>query len=487
MSNQGPKGTSWRWRCALLGACCLVAPLAHAAHDDFEMHAYVNDACVIADEPYFVPQAADQHEAGAKILPLIGLVVGQLGELLVKHGIDAAASHLKAHAERRDTRYALAREMNLYRADLTPSPSVRINGQIGCLTIVAATLEPASTHCAADYVPKTLAPELAQRPQSEWRTTRTDDSVENQLRRADICVHGKARAVYEARFEFSDDGTAYRLKDAGYRIESLLTTRDKGATRTALYTLKISTPGATDEAEVLSSAWVELGTVSAGAHSSGSGGEAAPWLRVPPLSREARRVYEEKTKTHQEVTGEIEALRRAMTRNRRMQAGLDARIAEASGEVADGLKQERTRLAVQYQTQSAELDARTAEYQDLPRAPLQFMPVTIEVAVTETESEKKAQLLLADLVGRESDAVASAAGSAATGLVSRGLKSGDVITDSPAAPGDTLEHARARYFDALIEAQTSGAPVSEEAQRRLAQARSDYDTARRAAGLEPIK
>ena len=44
------------------------------------------------------------------------------------------------------------------------------------------------------------------------------------MRRANVCVDGKAKAVYEARFEFSTDGTAYRLKDAGYRIESLLTT-----------------------------------------------------------------------------------------------------------------------------------------------------------------------------------------------------------------------------------------------------------------------
>lgn len=60
--------------------------------------------------------------------------------------------------------------------------------------------------------------------QSQWKTSRTDDSIENQLRRANVCVSGKPRAVYEARFEFSSDGTAYRLKDAGYRIESLLTT-----------------------------------------------------------------------------------------------------------------------------------------------------------------------------------------------------------------------------------------------------------------------
>ena len=136
-----------------------------------------------------------------------------------------------------------------------------------------------------------------------------------------------------------------------------------------LYTLKISNPSATDQQEVLSSAWVNIGTVSAGSQSSGAKTEAAPWLRVPPLSIEARRSYDDKTKIHQEVMGEIEALNRAQTRSRRMLAGLDQRIAAAEPATADGLKQERTRIAVQVETQGAELDARNAEYQDLPRTP----------------------------------------------------------------------------------------------------------------------
>jgi hypothetical protein len=267
-----------------------------------------------------------------------------------------------------------------------------------------------------------------------------------------------------------------------------LTTEDKKATRTTIYTLKISNPGATDQQEVLSSAWVNIGTVSAGARGDGGKGNA-PWLKVPPLSVDARRIYDDKTHVHQEVMGEIEALKRSMVRNERILAGLDQRIAAASADTLDGLKQERTRVAVQDQTQGAELDARNAEYQDLPRTPLEFMPVTIEVAVTETESEKKAQLALADIIGKNGDFVGSTLGTAATGLLSKSVSASDVITEPDAADGShDLEAAQARYFDAKVAAQSSasGKPRAD-AERDLAAAKEKYNEARRSQGLEPIK
>jgi hypothetical protein len=474
---------------AILGALAFAGP-ARAAHDDVEIHAFVNDACIIADEPFFVPapQADSSSPGNAKFLPLIGAVVGQLAQLFLNHEAQLAASRLKSQAARKDTRYAMVKQMDLYRADLLPAPNVRINARLGCMTIVAAALEPEPPDCSARYVPKTLAPETMRLAQSQWKTIRTDDSIENQLRRANVCVQGSARAVYEARFEFSEDGTAYRLKDAGYRIASLLTTQDKAATRTALYTLKISTPGATDQQDVLSVAWVNLGTVRAGARSSGADSSKVPWLRVPPLAPEARRVYEEKTKVQQEVIGEIDALKRAMTRNQRMMGGLDTRIAAASGAVADGLRQERTRLAVQYQTQSAELDARNAEYQDLPHESLALMPVTIEVAVTESESEKKAQLALAELIGSHSDIVASAVGTAATTIASRQLNLQDVITEPEHTGTDSeLDRARAHYFDALTEVRTAPGGASEDQRQHLAAAKDAYNAARRSAGLDSVQ
>jgi hypothetical protein len=473
------------------------AQAAQAPHETVEVRAYVDDKCIIADEPFFLPVAGNgSDQATAKFLPLIGLIVGKLAELYINHQLQSSADRIKAGAARKDTRYAVTKQMNLYRAEFQPAPTLRINANLGCMTIVAASFKPEPADCTAQYAPKELSPETRDLPQSEWKTSRTDDSIENQLRRANVCLNGNAKAVYEARFEFSADGTAYRLKDAGYRIESLLTTPDKGAARTTLYTLKISNPGATDQQEVLSSAWVNIGTVSAGAHASGARangagangagangakGDAAPWLRVPPMSVEARRIYEEKTKTHQEVMGEIEALKRAQTRNQRILDSMDQRIATADAATAEGLKQERTRIAVQNQTQGAELDARNAEYRDLPRTPMEFMPVTIEVAVTETESEKKAQLAMAEIIGKNSDVVGSAIGTSATTLLSRSLP-------GPADSAGELERARAGYFDALIEVQSSAAGgAGADSQRNLALMKDRYNEARRSQGLEQIK
>jgi hypothetical protein len=457
--------------------------------DGVEVRAFVNDTCVVADEPYFVPAAKDGNGDQAKFLPLIGLVIGKLAELFINHEIQASADRMKAHAARKDTHYAVSRHMNLYRVDFEPAPNLTINARLGCMTIVAANFKPEPASCTAQYIPKELARESASLPENEWKTSRIDDSIENQLRRADVCVEGKARAVYEARFEFSKDGTAYRLKDAGYHIASLLTTDDRAAVRNTLYTLKISDPGATDQQEVLSSAWVDIGAVRAGAQSNGKSGDSAPWLRVPPLSTEARRSYDEKTKVHQEDIGEIDALKRALSRNQRTLANLDQRIAAAGPDVVEGLKQERTRVAVQNQAQSAELDARTAEYQELPRSALEFMPVTIEVAVTETESEKKSRLALADIIGKNSDMVASAVGGATSGFISKSVRPDEIKTEAePDEASSSLSRARDLYFDARIDAQShaSGSDRAD-SQRKLLVARNQYNEVRRSLGLDEVK
>lgn len=473
----------------LLAASLLPLDLACAGSNDPDIHAYVNDSCIIADEPYLLPppQPGDPaDQATTRFLPLLGLVVGKLTEMLINHMVSASSAHIKAGAARKDTRYATSKEMNLYRADFDPEPAVRLNAKLGCMTVVAAKFKPESTECSADYVPKLLTRETMKLPESQWKSSRADDSIENQLRRANICVDGKARAVYEARFEFSDDGTAYRLKNAGYHIDSLLTTQDKGATRSTFYTLEISQPSTTEQRETLSTAWVRLGTVSAGAHAAGSGSDSPPWLKVPPLTTEARRAYEQKTSVHQQVSGEIDALKRALTRNQRELTALDQRIAASSGDVAAGLNQERTRVAVQIQTQQAELEATNAEYQDLPRTPLEFMPVTIEVGVTETQSEKSALLALASVIDSNTGQLASAGATASAGLFSRSLD----VTDHAVQPDPATELAstRARYFDAVVAARTGGAAAGgTDAQRNLADARTKYNDARRALGLELIE
>lgn len=488
------KQASARWLCWLLALSLLQATRVEAAQEA-KVRAYVNDDCIVADEPYFVPASAVQSDEQARVLPLLGVVIGKLTELLVKYVIKATTDHITATAARKDTRYAVAKEMNLFRADLQPSPSVHLNGQLGCMTIVAASFQPDGASCAADYVPRTLAPETMKLPQSEWRSSRTDDSLENQLKRANICVNGKPDAVYEARFEFSGDGTAYRLRNAGYKVDSLLTASGKDATRNVFYTLEISQPGKTDQHETISTAWVNVGTVTAGDHGTvtagdhvtAPAGDTPPWLRAPALSLEARRAYEEQTRLHHEVAGEIEAARRAITRNQRMLDALDQRISEAtSAALAEGLKQQRLKSEVQIQTLEAEVEARTAEYNELPQAPLEFMPVSIEVGVTEIRTEKRALMALAEVINSNSERIASAGASMSSGFVSRSLDIGSA-RNAP-DPGAELEAARAGYFDALLELK-SGAAVADgtDARQKLARATAAYNAARHSLGLEPVE
>jgi len=125
-----------------------------------------------------------------------------------------------------------------------------------------------------------------------------------------------------------------------------------------------------------------------------------------------------------------------------MLAGLDQRIAAAGPDIAEGLRQERLRIAVQDQSQAAEIEARTAEYQDLPRTPMEFMPVSIEVAVTESESEDKARLALADVIGKAGGTVASALGGAATGALSKSLSAAELRLEPDPAPGSDIDRAR---------------------------------------------
>ena len=138
--------------------------------------------------------------------------------------------------------------------------------------------------------------------------------------------------------------------------------------------------------------------------------------------------------------------------------------------MVDGLKQERTRIAVQNQTQAAELDARNAEYQDLPRTPLEFMPVTIEVAVTETESEKKAQLALADIIGKQQRCGRLGGRQRRHRPLSKSVAGRPQDRRRAAESAATWNSARARYYDALV-----GVEAARQASERRLAAQSCID------------
>jgi hypothetical protein len=475
----------------------LVPPLLLAdSVKGVEVRAYMNDTCVVADEPYFLSEGAVTGEQRARALPLLGIVVGKVTELLINYGIGHASSRIQNAAVRKDTYYGATREMNLFRADLNPAPALRLNSRLGCLTIVSAKqFQPDGAACSTGYIPREIARETVSLPESEWKTTRSDDSVENKLRRANICVDAQAGAVYEARFEFSEDGTAYRVRDAGYRINSLLTAPSKGATRSVFYTLEIAAPGQKhDQQDVISTAWVNIGAVKAGTQSDAPAGDTQSWLQVPAMSADARRAYDEQTRAYQELAGEIEAARRSISRHRRVVDELERRIAVAGkADMVTALRKEKRKVEVQIQVLHSELQVCTAEYAALPRKSLEFMPVSIRVGVTESRSEKASLLALSTVANQVGSAVASMGGSLSASLVSKSIDplgasaSPSSGSARPAEPAAQLEAARATYYDRLVEykaAEATGgeSPIAEP----LADAKLLYNRARRNAGLQAL-
>jgi hypothetical protein len=148
--------------------------------------------------------------------------------------------------------------------------------------------------------------------------------------------------------------------------------------------------------------------------------------------------------------------------------------------LAQGLGTEEARLAVQRVTLEAELSARRAEYAALPHVEQDFMPVAIEVGLTESRSEKPALLALAGVMQQNSGLI----GSAASRLtVSRGI---DVAGGAPAAASDpaALDAARVAWHDARVAARLAGSEAERAAAAKvLERAARDYRTLGLAAGL----
>ncbi|MEE8539641.1 MAG: hypothetical protein V3S54_07485 [Woeseiaceae bacterium] len=466
-----------KWSVTLLALIVLLSATYAADNSsvDNDWRVFINSTCIITDEPFLLPQSDD--EAAARVAPLFGILVSKLASTLIGTVIEGTVVGLGGQAARKDTKYVTAKDFNLYLADLSESPATTINPRLGCITVVAGQFQPDSLDCTGDYIPREVSVESLQLPQSEWQTARTDNSVENILRRANVCMAGQTKSMYEARIQFSDDKTAYRMNNAGYWINSLMSTKSTTASRNLLYTLEMVGPSAGSGGSVLSTAWVNIGRVSAGDTATGS--DRADWLRVPPMSRSARQAHASDTAVHDEVIGQIDALERAVLRDARLLAGIQERAGTANPKVRKGLEKEMTKIGVRVVTKEAMLDARRAEYNDLPQSTLLYMPVTMRFGITETRSERKAMQMLADIVEANSDRLADTA-SDMIGI--------DRSLNLETAEAD-LEILRENYFDALVAVNTS-LPDSnnevEELQRELTMAKESYNAARLARSLSPI-
>ena len=446
---------------------------SRAAEDG--LRAYINDSCIVSDEPYLLP---DTDEA-QRTAPLFGTIAAKLAGALISGAFEGIVGGIRAGGARRDTSYVAASDFSLYVADLSSSPRPVLNPKFGCVTIVAGDIAPGSTDCSDDYIPLTVAAETLSLPDSEWKTDREDNSVENILKRANVCVNGEAKAVYEGRILLSDDQTAFRMTSAGYWINSFISTKSARAFRNVLYTLEIVEPSEGAGGKVLSTAWVDLGRLPPGSSDTGnSATENSEWLRVPSMSKSAKRVYDEETSVHQEVSGKIAALERAIVRDARLLSGIRDRVGQASSAVRRGLEKEATKVELRLLTAEAMLEARHAELSDLPQGQHSYMPVVMRVGVTETRNEKRAMQALATILEDNKKAIVRSAN--------------DMIGIERSFDADVadnnLDALQAEYFDAVIalESSDSGEDASQ-LEQDLARARQSYNSARVDNGLSPLE
>jgi hypothetical protein len=265
-----------------------------------------------------------------------------------------------------------------------------------------------------------------------------------------------------------------------------LSTKSRKAKRSVIYTFDISEPGQDANPQYLVSAAVPIGQVKPGtALETDTAAWRSDWLQVPPMSRRALTAYERDTAVHQDVYGEIQSLERSVKRNRHMLQGLESRIGDATSEkVQEDMQREIENTEFKTLRMEALLDARKAEYEELPHLDRYYMPVTVGVGVIESRSERRATKTLAALLKNHSSKIAKAATDAI-----EFERSVDLLDDEAAAEVSPLEQARSSYFDALVaaeEAREFGNPDLAAIEKQLSLAREAYNRARASAGIDPI-
>ena len=369
----------------------LLSPGSAAA--DTEFNAYLNDQCIISDEPFYLPDSSEGYTSryiGTQYL------IRQLAQSLIYGIVKATIGRIGDSSARQDTDYILAKDVNLYRVDQAQSPELELTNRFGCITVVVGRFERDGRDCSADYQPKQISPEMTARPETEWRTERVDSSIENILRRANVCLVEPARAAYEIRVIYSDDGTAFRLETAGYWINRLLSSNSKRATRQLVYTLELHEPVRPNRPSLLSAAWADVGPVRAGDEATQVADRSrSDWIAVPRPTGATLRAYEQANGVHIEVYGKIRAIERYVARQRTMLNSLRRQRQAARPELHGRLDEEIEDVEFALIRSQSELEARLQEYESLPSGQHEYMPLAIQLGITEARSERRARALLA--------------------------------------------------------------------------------------------
>ena len=390
----------WGSAIAAAIAAAMASPPILAAPPAPDVRIFVNDSCLIADEPIVAPSLT-----GSKALAWPGLIVGSTGQAILSGVVSGVASMIGTRSQSREFEFVADTEVYLYNVDYRVSPDPTLAPEVGCLTVVAGEFAADGTDCRAAYEPpETRASDV---DAAELKQLLADRDPENVLRRGNVCLIGAPSLVFESRIELSEDQTAFRLRSAGYQVNSLLSTSRKDDKRAVLHAVTLLGPSNDGRGAHLATAWHSFGEIGVGRYYPDAAEPVlSNWVRLPSLTTSASGAYQDDSEPYRTARSEVESLQRSMLRTSRQIASLKATLEQADGDLEPGLRREIERLNVRLAVDQAALESWAAEYDDLPKWERRYMPVTFRVTLTEGKSEARMMRWLANTLDNNSGNIA---------------------------------------------------------------------------------
>ncbi len=369
-----------------------------------ELRVFLNENCVVADEPIVIPDAV-----ASKGMPYGPLIVSDAGQAVIRVLVKGIAMGLAKISSRRDYNYTASEELYLYNVNFDIQPQPQLNSSLSCMTLVAGSFERRGADCVADYEPLVLTDAAA--ANASLLDLRRGRSSANVLRRANICMNGEPDILIENRVVLSDDESAFRLQGAGREINRLLSTDKKKSKRGLLLTATLFAPARDGRGERLSTHWVNYGMV--GPHGrihEYADAAISSWTPVPPMTGTVLENYSAGSAEHRQASDRASSLERSILRQSRQVSELESRLENADATLEPILRKRLGFLNGNIEAQSAELNAWRQEYDDLPGDTYRYMPVTLQLTLTETRDEKRLLLALARLLDANSRNIAKSIG-----------------------------------------------------------------------------
>ena len=376
---------------SILVACALSLSHSAEATDIVETRVFLNDSCIIADEPVVV----EDFDASKGLLSYG--IASSVAQTIISSVVRGFAGAIRSSGRGKNHVYEAEQDVYLYQADFAKSPDAELNLRLACVTIVSGYFDRENNDCTAEYIPAILTmSEVSTGAIDELRASRPTANV---LRRANICLRTEPHYVLETRMELAEDQSAFRMKSAGFEINRLQSARNDNDSRSLTSAFAILEPSANGIGHVVANTWIKYGTVTPGVKVTPvEAREESGWTRLPVMSGSARKAYLADSAPYRAVMNNMTELETDTLRAVREQSALLAQAELENESVAADLRRSASRLDTEIATKTAKLNALRTEFDEMRGFSRDYMPVKFRVSVTESRSEEAKKLWLAEII-----------------------------------------------------------------------------------------